>query len=149
MRQLRDEKSGEAVPHEGHCRGSEGRGLKYRADAFLGGRQRLLDLAVAGSALIVLLPILLLAAAAIALDSPGGVFYRCRRVGRGGREFGMFKFRKMQVGASGAPLTDVHDERFTRMGPLLAKTKLDEIPQLLNVVAGTMSLVGPRPEDPA
>jgi lipopolysaccharide/colanic/teichoic acid biosynthesis glycosyltransferase len=111
--------------------------------------QRLLDLVVSGLGLILLLPVLVLGGVAIVLDSRGGIFYRCRRVGRGGDEFGMLKFRKMRKDASGAPLTAVEDDRFTRVGRLLARTKLDEIPQLLNVLAGSMSLVGPRPEDPA
>jgi lipopolysaccharide/colanic/teichoic acid biosynthesis glycosyltransferase len=110
--------------------------------------QRLLDIVLAGSALVVLLPLVALAALAIKLESRGPVFYRCRRVGLAGREFAMLKFRKMRSGAAGAPLTAVNDERFTRIGRLLAKTKLDEIPQLWNVLAGSMSVVGPRPEDP-
>ena len=95
-----------------------------------------------------MLPLFALAALAIKLESRGPVFYRCRRVGLGGREFAMLKFRKMRTGATGAPLTAVDDDRFTRIGRVLAKTKLDEIPQLWNVLTGSMSLVGPRPEDP-
>lgn len=111
-------------------------------------RLRLLDVLVAGTALVLLLPVFMLAALAVRLESRGTVFYRCRRVGFGGEEFMMLKFRKMRTGASGAPLTAADDERFTRMGRLLAKTKLDELPQLLNVLMGSMSIVGPRPEDP-
>jgi lipopolysaccharide/colanic/teichoic acid biosynthesis glycosyltransferase len=111
-------------------------------------RLRLLDILVAGTAFVLLLPVFALAALAIRLESRGPVLYRCRRVGFGGEEFAMLKFRKMREGASGAPLTAVDDERFTRMGSLLAKTKLDELPQLLNVLMGSMSIVGPRPEDP-
>jgi lipopolysaccharide/colanic/teichoic acid biosynthesis glycosyltransferase len=111
-------------------------------------RQRLLDIFVAGSALVVLLPLFVLAAVAIKLESRGPVFYRCRRVGLAGVEFSMLKFRKMRTGATGAALTAVDDERFTRIGRVLAKTKLDEIPQLWNVLTNSMSLVGPRPEDP-
>lgn len=113
----------------------------------LDARQRTLDIVLAGTALVLLLPVCALLALAISLESRGPVFYRCRRVGLGGREFWMLKFRKMRTGVTGAPLTAVDDERFTRIGNLLAKTKLDEIPQLLNVLAGSMSLVGPRPED--
>jgi lipopolysaccharide/colanic/teichoic acid biosynthesis glycosyltransferase len=111
-------------------------------------RQRLLDVSVSAVALVLLLPVFLLVALAIKFESRGPVLYRCRRVGAGGREFFMLKFRKMHHGAVGAALTAVDDERFTRLGRFLAKTKLDEIPQLLNVLGKSMSLVGPRPEDP-
>jgi lipopolysaccharide/colanic/teichoic acid biosynthesis glycosyltransferase len=84
----------------------------------------------------------------IRLDSPGPVFYRARRVGRGGRALRMLKFRKMHHNATGAPLTMSEDDRFTRVGRLLAKTKIDELPQLWHVLNGEMSLIGPRPEDP-
>lgn len=110
--------------------------------------QRVLDVLISGTILLLLLPLLALVALAIKLDSRGPAFYGCRRVGLAGREFSMLKFRKMRTGAAGPPLTAVDDERFTRMGKLLAKTKLDEIPQLWNVLTGSMSLVGPRPEDP-
>jgi lipopolysaccharide/colanic/teichoic acid biosynthesis glycosyltransferase len=110
--------------------------------------QRLLDIFLAAAALLLLLPLFALAALAIKLESRGPVFFKCRRVGLGGRGFAMLKFRKMRTGAAGAPLTAVNDERFTRMGRLLAKTKLDELPQLWNVLTGSMSVVGPRPEDP-
>jgi lipopolysaccharide/colanic/teichoic acid biosynthesis glycosyltransferase len=111
---------------------------------------RPLDIAIAAVGLAVLSPLIVLVALAVKLDSRGPVFYRCERVGRGGRSFAMLKFRKMRNGVSnGPPLTAVRDERFTRIGGLLAKTKLDELPQLWNVLRGAMSLVGPRPEDPA
>lgn len=109
--------------------------------------KRALDLAVSAALLLVLLPLALLLAAAIKLDSRGPVLYRCRRVGRAWSEFDMLKFRKMQRDASGEALTGADDHRFTRVGRLLARSKLDEIPQLWNVVKGEMSLVGPRPED--
>jgi lipopolysaccharide/colanic/teichoic acid biosynthesis glycosyltransferase len=109
--------------------------------------KRGLDLAVASTLLLVLLPLIAVVAAAIRLDSRGPAFFRCRRVGFGGREFGMLKFRKMVHDARGAALTAPEDARFTRLGRVLAKTKLDEIPQLWNVLKGEMSLVGPRPED--
>jgi lipopolysaccharide/colanic/teichoic acid biosynthesis glycosyltransferase len=111
--------------------------------------QRALDLLISATALLLLAPVLALVALAVKLDSRGPAFYRSRRVGLLGSEFPMLKFRKMRTGVSGAPLTALDDERFTRMGKLLAKTKLDEIPQLWNVLTGSMSLVGPRPEDPA
>jgi lipopolysaccharide/colanic/teichoic acid biosynthesis glycosyltransferase len=109
--------------------------------------KRALDLTVAVPLLILLTPVILFVAAAIKLESRGPAFHRCKRVGRGGRELWMIKFRKMHDGVSGPALTAARDERFTRLGPFLARTKLDELPQLWNVVKGQMSLVGPRPED--
>jgi lipopolysaccharide/colanic/teichoic acid biosynthesis glycosyltransferase len=116
----------------------------YTGNAGAVGRaaKRALDL-VGASVLIVLLAPLVLV-----LDSRGPVFYRCRRIGRGGQELLMLKFRKMHDGARGPALTATRDERFTRMGAFLSRTKLDELPQLWNVLRGQMSLVGPRPEDP-
>jgi lipopolysaccharide/colanic/teichoic acid biosynthesis glycosyltransferase len=111
--------------------------------------KRALDLTVAVPLLILLTPVILLVAAAIKLESRGPAFHRCKRVGRGGRELWMIKFRKMHDGAGGPALAAAQDERFTRLGPFLARTKLDEVPQLWNVVKGEMSLVGPRPEDPS
>ena len=84
----------------------------------------------------------------IYLDSPGSVFYRSTRVGRGGDTFEMLKFRKMRRTAKGGPLTMSDDERFTPIGSFLAMTKFDELPQLWNVIKGDMRLVGPRPEVP-
>lgn len=107
------------------------------------------DVLVAGLALLVLAPLLLLVALAVRLESRGPALYRCTRVGRGGWEFAMLKFRKMTTGAHGPPLRAPDDARYTRLGPLLAGSRLDEVPQLLNVLRGQMSLVGPRPEDPA
>jgi lipopolysaccharide/colanic/teichoic acid biosynthesis glycosyltransferase len=109
--------------------------------------KRGLDLIAASTLLLVLLPLIVVLAAAIRLDSRGPAFFRCRRVGFGGREFSMLKFRKMVHDAAGGALTAPEDNRFTRLGRVLAKTKLDEIPQLWNVLKGEMSLVGPRPED--
>jgi len=111
--------------------------------------KRLLDITVAALALVVLSPLIALLALAVKLDSRGPVFFRCTRVGRGGRHLAMLKFRKMRDGVSGPPLTAAQDDRFTRIGRFLANTKLDEIPQLWNVLRGGMGLVGPRPEDPA
>ena len=109
--------------------------------------KRTLDFVVAAALLFVLAPVIPILALAIRIESTGPAFYRCRRVGRGGREFHMLKFRKMHDGAKGPALASWEDDRFTRMGPFLAGTKLDELPQLWNVLRGQMSLVGPRPED--
>jgi lipopolysaccharide/colanic/teichoic acid biosynthesis glycosyltransferase len=111
--------------------------------------RRAIDLAVSGLVLLLALPVLLAVAAAIKLDSPGPVFFRCRRVGFHGAELLMLKFRKMRDGAAGAAVTLSGDERFTRVGRFLARTKLDELPQLWHVLTGEMTLVGPRPEDRA
>jgi lipopolysaccharide/colanic/teichoic acid biosynthesis glycosyltransferase len=111
-------------------------------------RKRFLDLSFAAVALLLLSPLLLVVLVAIAAESRGPLFYRARRTGFRGEEFSMLKFRKMKRTASGPPLTLAHDDRFTRVGRFLARSKLDEIPQLWNVLRGQMSLVGPRPEDP-
>lgn len=106
-----------------------------------------LDVVIAALALIVLSPLFVVIALCVAVESDGKVFYRARRSGYGGRTLRVLKFTKMQDRA-GLPLTTEADERFTRIGRFLARTKLDELPQLLNVVRGQMALVGPRPEDP-
>lgn len=107
------------------------------------------DAVAAALLLAVLSPILFATAVAIRLESRGSAFFRCPRIGLRGREFNMLKFRKMHEGAQGPALTAENDDRFTRMGRFLARTKLDEGPQLWNVLRGDMSLVGPRPEDPS
>ena len=118
------------------------------ARAFDTSAKRSLDVLVAAALLCVLSPLILVVLVAIALESRGSLFYRARRVGYRGREFPMLKFRKMKSSANGLPLTLSDDDRFTRIGRFLAASKLDELPQLWNVVKGQMSLVGPRPEDP-
>jgi len=112
--------------------------------------KRAMDIVIAGGALLVLWPALLLVAALIKIDDPGPVFYRQVRVGRDGREFRIFKFRTMVVDADkkGLAITVGKDNRITRMGAFLRKTKLDELAQLINVFLGDMSFVGPRPEVP-
>lgn len=110
--------------------------------------KRLFDVAVSVAAMIVLSPLFVVLAIAVTLDSPGPVFYRQTRVGRGGRTFRIHKFRSMRVGAPGPSITIGADPRITRVGRILRATKLDELPQLIDVVEGTMSLVGPRPEVP-
>ncbi len=112
--------------------------------------KRTFDLGVAGASLLVLSPLLVLVAAAIRLTSGSPVLFRQERVGMDGRRFVMLKFRTMREGASdGAQMTTPHDPRRTRLGALLRRTSLDELPQLWNVLKGEMSLVGPRPEQPA
>ncbi len=112
--------------------------------------KRAMDVVISGGALLVLWPVLLIVALLIKIDDPGPVFYRQVRVGRGGKEFRIFKFRTMVVDADkkGLAITVGRDNRITRMGALLRKTKLDELAQLLNVLLGDMSFVGPRPEVP-
>jgi lipopolysaccharide/colanic/teichoic acid biosynthesis glycosyltransferase len=110
--------------------------------------KRTIDVVGAALALLVLLPLALAIALAIVLESPGPVFYRAERLGRGGSRLRMLKFRKMHEGSSGLALTLDRDPRLTRVGAFLARTRLDELPQLWHVLRGDMSLVGPRPEDP-
>ena len=112
--------------------------------------KRAMDIVVSAAALCVLWPVLALIALAIVVDDPGPVFYRQVRVGRGGRPFRIFKFRTMVVDADrkGLSITVGRDSRITRVGALLRKTKLDELAQLINVLCGQMSFVGPRPEVP-
>jgi lipopolysaccharide/colanic/teichoic acid biosynthesis glycosyltransferase len=111
--------------------------------------KRTFDVVLSSMLLVLLLPVWLVFCVAIKLESPGPVFYRARRVGWRGKTVRVLKFRKMYDGATGRALTESADPRFTRLGRFLAKTKLDEVPQLLNVLRGEMSLVGPRPEDPS
>ena len=114
--------------------------------------KRIVDFTVAMVGLIVLSPLLLIIAVAIRLDSPGPVFFRQRRLGKDGSTFRIFKFRTMvdralQIGTGMVALPD--DPRYTRVGRLLRSTSLDELPQVINVVKGDMSLIGPRPTIPA
>ena len=110
--------------------------------------KRLFDITASGLGLLVLSPLFLILAVWIKLDSPGPVFYRQVRVGRGNKDFRLFKFRSMRVGSDKKGLITVggHDPRVTRSGYYIRKYKLDELPQLINVFVGDMSLVGPRPE---
>ncbi len=110
--------------------------------------KRALDVALAGAGLLALSPLLLLIAAAIKLTDEGPVLFKQTRVGRSFRPFQILKFRSMRVGAGGPKVTRGGDPRVTAVGALLRRTKLDELPQLLNVLRGDMSLVGPRPEVP-
>lgn len=111
--------------------------------------KRAMDLAVGAAALLVLSPLMLGLAAAVKWTSPGPVLYRQRRMGLGGRPFTMLKFRSMRCDAeqkTGAVWTVANDDRCTRLGSWMRRWSLDELPQLLNVLSGDMSLVGPRPE---
>ena len=110
--------------------------------------KRIFDIVASGIGLIVLSPFFLVLAIWIKLDSKGPVFYRQVRVGRNNKDFRIFKFRSMRVGADKGSLVTIgeRDSRVTRSGYYIRKFKLDELPQLINVFIGDMSLVGPRPE---
>ena len=110
--------------------------------------KRATDVVLSLLALLLLLPILILAACAVAIDSGFPIFFKHQRMGRHGREFGMFKFRSMVKNAAsiGPYFTDANDARITRVGKFIRRTSTDELPQILNVLLGDMSLVGPRPD---
>jgi lipopolysaccharide/colanic/teichoic acid biosynthesis glycosyltransferase len=109
---------------------------------------RIFDILFSLAGIILLLPIFLIISLIILLDSPGGVFFFQKRVGKGGREFRLVKFRSMVTNAEnhGGLTLGARDRRITRSGYFIRKHKLDELPQLFNVLAGDMSLVGPRPD---
>jgi lipopolysaccharide/colanic/teichoic acid biosynthesis glycosyltransferase len=111
-------------------------------------QKRALDLFVAGSACLALLPLFILVALAIKLEDGGPVFFVQRRVGRANRFFPILKFRSMtvnKIGRDGSQSASKDDKRITRIGKIIRSTSIDELPQLLNVLRGDMSLVGPRP----
>jgi lipopolysaccharide/colanic/teichoic acid biosynthesis glycosyltransferase len=110
--------------------------------------RRALDLLLSASALLVLAPMMALIGLMVGFTSPGGALFRQVRVGREGAEFEILKFRSMRTGMAGSAITAGGDPRVTRVGRALRTTKLDELPQLVNVLRGEMSLVGPRPELP-
>jgi exopolysaccharide biosynthesis polyprenyl glycosylphosphotransferase len=113
--------------------------------------KRLTDLLIACSLIALTLPLMLIVALAIKCDSPGPVFYRQERVGLSGRRFALLKFRSMRqdAEADGRPVwAAALDDRITRVGGFMRGTRIDELPQLFNVLRGDMSLVGPRPERP-
>ncbi len=112
------------------------------------GLPRAIEILLALGGLIVMLPLLVIAAAATRMTSNGPILFRQRRVGLQGREFTLYKIRTMREVSSGPKVTSASDRRVTRVGKLLRKTKIDEMPQLWNVVVGDMCLVGPRPEVP-
>jgi lipopolysaccharide/colanic/teichoic acid biosynthesis glycosyltransferase len=119
---------------------SPDRRLAYRA------AKRGLDVAASALGLVALSPVLAASALAVKLSSPGPVLFRQERIGRRGQPFRILKFRSMRDGASGPAVTAGGDERITPVGRALRRHKLDELPQLWNVLVGDMSLVGPRPE---
>jgi lipopolysaccharide/colanic/teichoic acid biosynthesis glycosyltransferase len=115
----------------------------------LGLTKRLMDILVSVPVLVVTGPLLMLAAVAVKMTSPGPVLYRARRAGLAGRPFDMLKFRTMLTGtdAHDRKITAAQDDRVTRVGGVLRRFRIDELPQLWNVLRGEMSVVGPRPED--
>lgn len=110
--------------------------------------KRGIDLVGAAAGIGVLFPVLVLVGAAVRIESPGPALFRQERVGLGGSRFRLLKFRTMRARSSGPQVTASGDPRITRVGRILRRYKLDELPQLVNVLAGEMSLVGPRPEVP-
>jgi len=112
------------------------------------GIPRPIEGALGFAALLLLSPLLAAAALAVKLSSPGPVFFRQTRMGQHGRPFTLLKFRTMSVNNSGLRITAADDPRITRVGRLLRRTKIDELPQLTNLVCGDIALVGPRPEVP-
>jgi lipopolysaccharide/colanic/teichoic acid biosynthesis glycosyltransferase len=111
--------------------------------------RRLVDIVIAFVALAVLSPLLAAIMLAVFISAPGNPFYGGWRVGKNGRNFRMWKFRTMISGAAKmGPITGKNDPRVTRLGRILRKTKLDELPQFFNLLLGDMTLVGPRPEAP-
>jgi lipopolysaccharide/colanic/teichoic acid biosynthesis glycosyltransferase len=110
--------------------------------------KRAFDVVVAAVVLVGTMPLMALIALAVVVESPGPIFYRAERVGFRGRRLRMLKFRKMPPQAKGIGLTLHGDARLTRVGALLAKTRMDELPQFWHVLRGEMSLIGPRPESP-
>ena len=113
-------------------------------------RKRLFDIACAVVGLVLAAPLLLIAAIGIRLSGPGPILYPARRAGRDGRPFRMYKLRTMRPDAerNGTPITAIGDHRIFPFGALLRRTKIDELPQLWNILCGDMSIIGPRPEDP-
>lgn len=110
--------------------------------------KRAFDLVASGFGLVATAPLMIAAAAAVKVESPGPIIFTQERVGRDGRTFRIHKFRSMRTDTTGPAVTAGRDPRITRSGAVLRKTKIDELPQLWDVFRGEMSLVGPRPEVP-
>jgi lipopolysaccharide/colanic/teichoic acid biosynthesis glycosyltransferase len=129
------------------CVVSAGRAGAVTALAVQSRTKRLLDVVMAVTSAVILLPLLVVIAVVLRVTS-GGVIYRAQRIGRNGEPFTMFKFVTMVPGDGGPRVTGERDPRITRVGHLLRASKLNELPQILNIIKGDMSFVGPRPEDP-
>jgi lipopolysaccharide/colanic/teichoic acid biosynthesis glycosyltransferase len=112
--------------------------------------RRLLDIALALVLLPIMIPLFLVVMLAVVIESPGNPFYGGWRVGKGGRKFRMWKFRTMMTGADrvGTAITTRRDPRITKVGWFLRATKIDELPQFINLLIGDLTLIGPRPEAP-
>lgn len=108
--------------------------------------KRAFDVCCSALGLAVLSPLLLVISGVVGFTSPGGVFFRQERIGKGGKPFTIYKFRSMRKDNAGLKITTGHDARVTPVGKFLRKSKMDELPQLWNVLKGDMSFVGPRPE---
>lgn len=111
-------------------------------------KKRTFDIVFSLLGVVLALPLFLIISILILIDSPGRILFRQRRVGQGGKLFNILKFRTMSHSDKGSLLTLAEDDRVTKVGRILRKTKLDELPQLFNVLKGDMSFVGPRPEVP-
>ena len=111
--------------------------------------KRIIDIFISILVLIITLPLLIIAVIGIKLSSPGPIIFPARRIGLGVKEFKMYKFRTMGLSAKGPVITGADDPRIYGFGKLLRKTKVDELPQFINVLIGDMTIVGPRPEDPS
>jgi len=131
-----------------HKEPKAGEQVKSTGDAWPDGAKRLFDILLSAAGLALLAPLMAIIALAVVAESGRPVLFAQTRVGRGFRRFRLYKFRSMRNGARGQPITAAHDGRITRVGRFLRATKLDELPQLWNVLKGDMSLVGPRPEIP-
>ncbi len=130
-------------------------GVAFSADTSMGNKKlsylipkRVLDILISGVGLLVLLVPLMVVAALIRLETPGPALYKQERLGKGGKPFIVYKFRSMYVDAEkdGPQWTDVDDPRRTKMGKIIRPWRIDELPQLINILKGDMSIVGPRPE---
>jgi lipopolysaccharide/colanic/teichoic acid biosynthesis glycosyltransferase len=112
--------------------------------------KRLFDISISLVLIVILFPFSIIISLLIKVDSKGPVFYKAIRVGQFGKDFKMWKFRSMIMGSDkkGPSITAIGDDRITLMGKVLRTTKIDELPSLINVIKGDMSLVGPRPENP-